>query len=100
MNTDLTGKRAVITAGASGIGLATAKALQAEGAQVFVCDVDEPCDGAFLGANIARNDDGGPGLYSLISPVELTAGVTYYVGVYAPYSNDTGDYEVLITQTP
>ena len=41
MNTDLTGKRAVITAGASGIGLATAKGLQAEGAQVFVCDVNE-----------------------------------------------------------
>jgi len=41
MNTDLTGKRAVITAGASGIGLATAKALQAEGAKVFVCDVDD-----------------------------------------------------------
>jgi NAD(P)-dependent dehydrogenase (short-subunit alcohol dehydrogenase family) len=41
MNTDLTGKRAVITAGASGIGLTTAKALQAEGAQVFVCDVNE-----------------------------------------------------------
>ncbi|WP_425404705.1 SDR family oxidoreductase [Hwanghaeella sp.] len=41
MDTDLSGKRAVITAGASGIGLATAKALQADGAQVFVCDVNE-----------------------------------------------------------
>lgn len=41
MDTDLTGKRAVITAGASGIGLATAKALRAEGATVFVCDVNE-----------------------------------------------------------
>lgn len=49
MKTDLTGKRAVITAGASGIGLATAKALQAEGAHVFVCDVDEAALAALPG---------------------------------------------------
>ncbi len=40
MDTSLNGKRAVITAGASGIGLRIAKTLQNEGATVFVCDVD------------------------------------------------------------
>lgn len=37
----LKGKRAAITAGASGIGLAIAKALLAEGADVFVSDVND-----------------------------------------------------------
>lgn len=40
MNTDLTGKRAVVTAGAGGAGLVIAQALQASGAAVFICDVD------------------------------------------------------------
>lgn len=37
---DLTGKRAIITAGASGIGYAIAKAMVRAGAKVHVCDVD------------------------------------------------------------
>jgi NAD(P)-dependent dehydrogenase (short-subunit alcohol dehydrogenase family) len=41
MDIDLSGKRAFVTAGASGIGLATAQALKAVGAEVIVCDVDE-----------------------------------------------------------
>ena len=40
MNLDLHGHRVFITAGASGIGLATARAFVAEGARVLVCDVD------------------------------------------------------------
>jgi 3-hydroxybutyrate dehydrogenase len=40
MRTDLTGKRAVVTGGASGIGAATARALAAVGASVVVADVD------------------------------------------------------------
>lgn len=34
-------QRVLITAGASGIGLAMARAFKAEGASVFVCDIDE-----------------------------------------------------------
>lgn len=40
MNLDLHGHRVLVTAAASGIGLATARAFAAEGARVFVCDVD------------------------------------------------------------
>ena len=40
MKTELTGKRAVVTAGAGGSGLVIARSLAAEGAEVFVCDVD------------------------------------------------------------
>ncbi|MEO8485769.1 MAG: SDR family oxidoreductase [Betaproteobacteria bacterium] len=40
MNLDLQGHRVLVTAGASGIGLATARAFAAEGARVLVCDID------------------------------------------------------------
>ena len=40
MNVDLHGHRVLVTAGAAGIGLATARAFVAEGARVMVCDVD------------------------------------------------------------
>ncbi len=48
MDLNLTGLRVVITAGASGIGLETARAFLEEGAQVAVCDVD-PAAVAALG---------------------------------------------------
>ncbi|MDX2683787.1 SDR family NAD(P)-dependent oxidoreductase, partial [Streptomyces sp. NY05-11A] len=38
--TDLSGLRAVVTGGASGIGLATARALAAQGAAVAVLDLE------------------------------------------------------------
>ncbi len=41
MDVRLDGRRAVITAGAAGIGRVTAEAMLASGARVFVCDVDE-----------------------------------------------------------
>ena len=41
MDVRLDGKRAVVTAGAAGIGRATAEAMLASGARVHVCDVDE-----------------------------------------------------------
>ena len=37
----LKNKKIVISAGASGIGWATAKVLDQRGAKVFVCDIDE-----------------------------------------------------------
>ena len=42
MDTRLDGQRAVVTAGAGGLGLVIATALSAEGADVFVCDIDGP----------------------------------------------------------
>jgi NAD(P)-dependent dehydrogenase (short-subunit alcohol dehydrogenase family) len=41
MDLGLNGLRVLITAGASGIGLQTARAFAGEGAQVHVCDIDE-----------------------------------------------------------
>ena len=41
MNLELEGARVLVTAGATGIGLATAEAFLREGARVHVCDVDE-----------------------------------------------------------
>jgi short-subunit dehydrogenase involved in D-alanine esterification of teichoic acids len=38
----MTAQRVMITAGASGIGLAAARAFTQAGAAVFVCDIDEP----------------------------------------------------------
>ncbi len=41
MDLGLTGQRVIVTGAASGIGLATARAFAAEGADVMVCDVDQ-----------------------------------------------------------
>jgi NAD(P)-dependent dehydrogenase (short-subunit alcohol dehydrogenase family) len=41
MSFDLNGARVLVTAGASGIGLATARAFVQEGARVHVCDIDQ-----------------------------------------------------------
>lgn len=40
LSTDLTGKRAAVTAGANGLGLVIAETLRDAGADVYVCDVD------------------------------------------------------------
>ncbi len=59
MSNDLEGKRAVVTAGADGIGRAIARAFMAAGARVHICDVDGDKLAAFsaeapgLGATLA-----------------------------------------------
>src|SRR5438105_14433091 len=53
MDLTLQGLRVLVTAGASGIGLATARAFAREGAHVHVCDID----GAAL-ASLATSDPG------------------------------------------
>ncbi|MFV8052721.1 3-oxoacyl-ACP reductase [Mycobacterium sp. 48b] len=60
----LAGKVAVITGGASGIGLATGRRLRAEGATIVVGDIDpatgeaaaEELDGLFVGVDVADQD--------------------------------------------
>lgn len=42
MNLNLEGLRVIVTAGAGGIGRATAEAFRAEGARVFICDLSQP----------------------------------------------------------
>lgn len=47
MQLGLKGKRVLVTAGAAGIGRVTARSFAAEGARVFICDVDEPALAGF-----------------------------------------------------
>ena len=48
---DLTGKVAFVSAGASGIGSVIAKTLMAQGARVFVSDIDDHMLSSFLLSN-------------------------------------------------
>ena len=54
-------QRVVVTAGASGIGLAIAQRFLDSGCQVFICDIDEPALESALSDN--------PGLQGLITNV-------------------------------
>jgi len=53
---ELSGKRALITGGAGGIGRALAKALAAEGAEIIVADVDEAAATEFAASLIDSGD--------------------------------------------
>lgn len=53
MDLGLKGKRVLVTAGAAGIGRVTARGFAAEGAKVFICDVDEAALATFRTENPA-----------------------------------------------
>jgi NAD(P)-dependent dehydrogenase (short-subunit alcohol dehydrogenase family) len=68
MDLGLNGHRVLVTAGASGIGLATARAFAAEGARVVVCDVNRDALAA-----LATNDAAIAGLDADVSkPADVT----------------------------
>ncbi len=68
-------RRVLITAGAGGIGLAIAKAFKADGADVFVCDIDEAAlaAAAKLGLIAARCDVGSRAEVERMVPAALAA---------------------------
>jgi NAD(P)-dependent dehydrogenase (short-subunit alcohol dehydrogenase family) len=82
---EVAGKVALVTGGASGIGLASARRLRAEGAQVVVADLQAPPED--LGAHYVRADVGDPDdwrfiiaeadeTYGGVDIAHLNAGVT------------------------
>lgn len=79
----LNGRRAIVTAGASGIGLATARRLTELGARVWVCDIDESA----LDAARAEGIAGAP------ADVSDTAAVDAFV---AAALDDLGGVDVLV----
>lgn len=72
MELALAGKRAIVTAGADGIGRATAEALMSAGARVHICDVDE--------ARIAAARSAMPGLGTTLADVSDEAAVDRLFG--------------------
>ena len=56
---DLTGKTAIVTGGASGIGAATARRLRKAGAEVWIADVTETAEEGchFRRTDVSRNED-------------------------------------------
>jgi NAD(P)-dependent dehydrogenase (short-subunit alcohol dehydrogenase family) len=77
--------RVLITAGAGGIGLAIARAFHAEGARVFICDVDEPA--------LARAESQLPGLVARRCDVGDRAAVASMV---AEAARQLGGLDVLV----
>ncbi|MDQ3107788.1 MAG: SDR family NAD(P)-dependent oxidoreductase [Actinomycetota bacterium] len=66
---NLDGKVAIVTGGASGIGLATAMRLAAEGASLVIADLDADAgarEAATLGARFVRADVGQPGDWAAV----------------------------------
>jgi NAD(P)-dependent dehydrogenase (short-subunit alcohol dehydrogenase family) len=85
MDLGLAGKRIVISAGAAGIGRATAERFLAEGAIVFVCDVDRHAVEALAGHH--------PSLFAQYADVSQSAQVD---GFYDWIEAEVGGIDVLV----
>jgi NAD(P)-dependent dehydrogenase (short-subunit alcohol dehydrogenase family) len=72
MHLGLKGKRVLVTAGAAGIGRATARAFAAEGAKIFICDVDTAALADFAKEN--------PGVGTTVADVSEEKGVDHLFG--------------------
>lgn len=70
MKIDATGKRVVVTAGAAGIGRAMARTFAAEGARVWICDIDEAALEQFRAEN--------PGMGAVEADVSDEAGMSAF----------------------
>jgi NAD(P)-dependent dehydrogenase (short-subunit alcohol dehydrogenase family) len=85
MDLNLTGARVIITAGASGIGLETARAFVEEGARVAVCDVDAEA--------VARLSETHPALHARIADVTDRPGIAAFI---AEAAEGMGGLDVLV----
>ncbi len=71
MDLDMNGLKVIITAGAAGIGLETARAFRAEGAEVVVCDLDPQA--------VASVADELPGVHAALCDVTDRAAVSAFI---------------------
>lgn len=78
-------QRVVVTAGAAGIGLATAQALLAAGAQVYICDIDE--------SSLTSALENNPGLRGALADVGDPQSVEAF---FTRVLNDFGTVDVLV----
>ena len=85
MDMKIRGLRVLVTAGASGIGLATARAFAAEGARILICDIDEKALAA-----VAASD---PGLARVVCDVAEPAAVAK---LFAAVSEKLGGLDALV----
>lgn len=99
---ELGGKAALVTGGASGLGLATARALAQAGAQVLVVDLDEEggrgaaeeIGGAFFAADVSSLDENlamvaeAERLFGRLDLVYLNAGVSSGIGLDASFDEE------------
>jgi len=85
MDLKIKGLRVLVTAGAAGIGLATARAFAAEGARVFICDIDEKSL-----ATVGASD---PALASVVCDVADPAAVDR---LFAAATNALGGLDALV----
>lgn len=82
---DLTGQKALVTAGGSGIGLVIAEAFLARGARVWICDIDE--------AALQQARERLPGLHASVVDVSKPDQVA---GLFADIRATFGGLDVLI----